>query len=134
MGDIIKNFPVQSIAEIEVKLRVYFDSGSPFTFIKKQASMELQSPVLQLKREFGGMGDGKFHASGLMEIVVKLLDIWCPQTAYVVEDETLDEGYEILAGHDFTQRYDIKLDSQKRDIIVDKAALIRAQKIRNCGK
>lgn len=61
---------------------------------------------------------------------IKLLDFWCRQVAYVVEDNILEEDYDILAGHDFMQGYGIKLLPDKGDIEIDEVRLRLAQRVR----
>ena len=60
---------------------------------------------------------------------VKLLEFRCRQWAYV-EDNVLEKGYDILAGHDFMQRYGIKLLLYKGEIEIDEVRLSLVQRIR----
>lgn len=50
--------------------------------------------------------------------------------AYVVEDAILTEDEDMLVGHDFTQKFDVSLASKKRDVILNKVSLQRAQIVR----
>ncbi len=129
MGAIVKLLEVKS--EKEERLNLYFDSGSPFTFVKTDAARRLGG-MLKLPRNviFSGIGNGQFYASHLIHMEVKLLDIWCRHASYVIPNEVLEPGEDILIGHDFMQRYDIRLNLRERDIILDRDALLRAQKVR----
>jgi len=128
MGAIIKPLDVRS--EKEARLNLYFDSGSPFTFVKLDSAMKLGN-VFQLRTSlsFSGIGEGEFQATHMIHLEVKLLDIWCRHLAYVVPDGTLAPWEDILVGQDFMQRYRIKLDMEKEELILDRNALLRAQKI-----
>ncbi|MFQ6056424.1 MAG: aspartyl protease family protein [Methanosarcinales archaeon] len=129
MGDIIKLIKVKS--ERDVDLNLYFDSGSPFTFVGIEAANRLGGMhKLSTPVPFSGIGDRQFSATHIIHIEVKLLDIWCKHLAYVVPDEVIGSENDILIGHDFMQRYDIMLDPKARDIILDRTALLRAQMIR----
>ena len=70
--------------------------------------------VMQLpeERNFSGFGNGKFASTGIVQLWFNLLDIWCSQIAYVV-DQSVTGTEDILCGHDFMQLYDIKLDLKK---------------------
>ncbi len=129
MGDIIKNFEVRSINS--KKLNLYFDAGSSLTFIKHTVAKELGGLLaLPRKIKLKGLGEGEFEVTHLMNLEIKLLDVWCMHPVYVVEDWVLDKDYDILVGHDFMQRFEIKLDPLHREIIIDKNALLRAQRIK----
>ena len=128
MGDVIKKLKVRGLNEDELNL--YFDTGSPFTFIRKSVAKRLGG-MLSLPKpcEFGGLGDGKFMSKEIMVVEVKLLDIWCVQEVFVVEDKEIPRG-DMLVGHDFMQRYGIKLDLKKCEIILDREALISGKIIK----
>lgn len=131
--DIIKNFEVScypSGREL-VELALYFDSGSPYTFIKRSSALKV-GKLLELvePKPFGGLGDGSFISREIILLHIKLLEFWCSQLAYVVEYNVLEEDYDILTGHDFMQSYGIKLLPQQGDIEIDKGRLRMAQKIR----
>lgn len=135
MGDVIKTFPVRSCeGEKPRRLRLYFDTGSPYTFIKESACRGFVN-ILRLAKpvRFGGLGNGKFQASEFLHFEVRLLGIWCRHAAYVVPDEVLDERYDLLVGHDFMQKFDVNIASKKRDVILDRGALKMAQTVRRSG-
>lgn len=128
MGDIIKSHKVR--AESEALLNIYFDNGSPFTFIKLDVAERIGKPSrLSRHASFSGLGDGSFSSTHGLHLEVQLLDIWCKQFAYVVTASILPPGEYILLGHDFMQRYDIKLGTKKREVILNRDALLRAQKV-----
>lgn len=136
MGDIIKKFEVRSTTKEKARrLRLYFDSGSPRTFIKLSPASRMHSIAeLAEPRSFQGLGNGRFQATHVADIEVKLLGIWVPHLCYVVPDELLDPDYDILLGHDFMQIYDIRLQPRQKNILVRKEALKMALKVRSLGK
>ncbi|HIE29115.1 TPA: hypothetical protein EYP66_17720 [Candidatus Poribacteria bacterium] len=131
--DILKRFEVSyypSGREV-VELVFCFDSGSPYTFIKQTSALrvgklfELAEPA-----PFGGLGGGNFGSKKIIHLYVKLLEFWCSQVAYVVEDNILEKDYDVLAGHNFMQIYGIKLLPHEGDIEIDEVRLRLAQRIR----
>ncbi len=132
MGDVIRAFPVRTFdGEKPRRLRLYFDTGSPYTFIKQSACRGFRAVyALPKPKSFGGLGDGKFFAPQGAFLEVRLLGIWCSHAAYVVPDEVLEERYDLLVGHDFMQKFDVNIASQKRDVILDRGALKMAQTVR----
>jgi hypothetical protein len=131
--DILKEFGVSYFpsGKEAVRLVFCFDNGSPFTFIKRSSALrvgklfELVEPT-----PFSGLGGGEFQSKEIIYLYVKLLEFWCRQVAHVVEDNILEEDYDILAGHDFMQLYGIELLPQKGDIEIDKVRLRLAQRVR----
>jgi len=132
--DILKRFEVSYYpsGKKAVGLVLCFDSGSFHTFIKRSSALrvgrlfELVEPA-----SFGGLGEGVFQSKEIIHLYVKLLEFWCRQVAYVVEDEVLEPGYDVLAGHGFMQGYGIKLLPDKGDIEIDETRLRLAQRIRS---
>jgi hypothetical protein len=114
-----------------VELVLCFDSGSPYTFIKRTSAlgvgklMELAEPEL-----FGGLGGGDFQSGEAILLHIKVLEFWCRQWAYIVNDDTLERDYDVLVGHDFMQLYGIKLIPHKGDIEIDQVRLRLAQRVR----
>lgn len=132
MGDVIKVFPTRSYTgESARSLRLYFDTGSPYTFIKESAVRGFRG-VLRLPRprEFGGLGNDVFRAAKLMNLEVKLMGFWCPHYAYVVDDSVLTKAEDLLVGHDFMQKFSVNIASKQKDVILDRIALQRAQIVR----
>ena len=131
--DIVKRFEVSqySTGEEAVELALCFDSGSPFTFIKRSSALRV-GRLFELTRPvpFGGLGGGGFQSRESIHLFVKLLQFWCRHWVYVVEDDILERHYDILIGHDFMQRYGIKLLPEAGDIEIDEARLSLAQRIR----
>ena len=135
MGDVIKPFSVRSSScDRARKLKLYFDSGSPYTFIKSSSTRGFKA-VWSLPKplDFGGMGDGVFEAQRMMHLEVCMLRIWVRHSAYVVADSVLDDDEDLLVGHDFMQKFDVKIDSRRRDVILNRGALRRSQKVRAGG-
>lgn len=131
--DILKGFEVSyypSGKEV-VGLVLCFDSGSFHTFIKRSSALKV-GKLFELVEPapFGGLGGGEFYSKEIIHLYVKLLEFWCRQLAYVVEDDLLERDYDILAGHGFMQGYGIKLLPDKGDIEIDEARLSMAQRIR----
>jgi hypothetical protein len=114
-----------------VKLTFYFDSGSPYTFIHKSAGERLGNLIPLPEAEvFTGLGNGSFKSSQILLLHVKLLDFWCRQIAYVVNEGILEPTYDILAGHDFMQLYGLKLYPEKGEIEIDQRRISLSQKVR----
>jgi len=131
MGNIIEKIKVKSLISSKPdELKVYFDSGSPFTFISEKKAKKLDG-IMKLPQpsSFSGLGNGKFISKNVIELRFNLLGIWCKHLVYVApNDITGDE--DILCGHDFMQVYDIKLDLKKKKAIFNKQSLLRAQIVR----
>lgn len=134
MMDILKDLLVSAYpsGKEAVELTFYFDSGSPYTFIHKSAGLRLGNLISLPEPEvFSGLGSGSFKSSEILLVHIKLLDFWCRQIAYVVdEDNILEPTYDILAGHDFMQLYGIKLHPHKGDIEIDPKRVSLSQKVR----
>jgi hypothetical protein len=131
--DILKEFEVSYYPSGKgtAELVLCFDNGSPYTFVKRSSALrvgklfELVEPTT-----FGGLGGGDFKSKEIIYLYVKLLEFWCRQVAHVVEDNILEEDYDVLAGHDFMQLYGIKLLPREGDIEIDKVRLRLAQRVR----
>lgn len=132
MGDIIKSYLVRSSSKEKSRvLKFYFDSGSPRTFVKYSAVADTRGiAVLPEQAKFYGLGNGGFYATHCINLELKLLDIWVMYLCYVVPDDVLDEGYDVLLGHDFMQIYDIQLKPRQREVVIRKEALKIALKVR----
>jgi hypothetical protein len=131
-GDVIKVSPARSYSDERARrLRLYFDSGSLYTFIKESATRGFRDILkLSMPRKFEGRGNGAFHAAKVMNLEVKLLGFWCPHYAHVVDDGVLTQAKDMLIGHDFMQKFSVTIASWQRDVILDRLALQRAQSIR----
>ena len=131
MGDVVEKIKIKSIISKKPgELKVYFDSGSPFTFISEKKAKQLGGIMkLPKSHDFAGLGNGKFISKSVIELWFDLLGIWCSHLSYIVTDDITGQE-DILCGHDFMQVYDIKLDLKKRKIILDKKSLLRAQIIK----
>lgn len=132
MGDVIRTFPVRTYeGEKPRRLKLYFDTGSPKTFIKKSACRGLKDIfTLSKPMAFGGLGNGRFLAAQVANLEVRMLGIWCRHAAYVVPDEVLEKRYDLLVGHDFMQNFDVAIAPKKRDLVLDRGALKMAQTVR----
>ena len=132
MGDVIRPFPVRSVEGEKLRLlRLYFDSGSPYTFIKRSAAAGYRNLFSLVKpKSFGGLGNGRFTAGGLLHIEVRMLGIWCSHTAYVIDDDHLESDVDMLVGHDFMQKFDVNIASRKKEVVLNRFSLKRAQIVR----
>lgn len=132
MGDIIKKYQVRSSVKEKPKfLRLYFDTGSPRTFIKQSIALNMKDVAeLSYPKIFHGLGNGQFGATHVISLEVKLLNIWVPHLCYVVPDEILDPDYDVLVGHDFMQIYDIHVRPKQREVEIRKEALKMALRVR----
>lgn len=83
-------------------------------------------------RAFQELGDGKFKATHMMPLEVKLLNLWVPHLCYVVPDEVLEPHYDVLLGHDFMQIYDIQVRPKRKDVSMRRNALKMGLKVRCC--
>ena len=132
MGDIIISLPTRSVTGKKPRaFRLYFDTGSPRTFVKESVARNLKEfAKLSKPIIFSGLGDGSFKAISIMSLEIRLLNIWVPHLCYVVKDKVLDPEYDVLLGHDFMQIYDIQVKPKQKDIIVRREALKMALKVR----
>ena len=132
MGDIIKSYPVRSrTGERSRRLKLYFDSGSPFTFIARPVCTSFKNLLaMPAPTTFGGLGAGRFQATHVLNMEVCLLGIWCRHLAYVVPDGVLESNYDVLVGHDFMQKFHVDLLPKRRDVRLDRAALRLALVVR----
>jgi hypothetical protein len=131
--DILKEFEVSYYpsGREAVKLVLCFDSGSPYTFIKTSSALKVGKLIeLPEGKPFGGLGGGGFSSKEITLLHIKVINFWCSQLAYVVEDDVLERSYDGLAGHDFMQLYGIKLLPHKGDTEIDEERLRLAQRIR----
>ena len=131
--DILKRFEVSYYpsGREAAELVFCFDSGSPYTFIKRSSALSVGRLFEHAEpAPFGGLGGGVFQSKESIHLYVKLLEFWCRQWAYVVEDDVLEKGYDILSGHDLMQLYGIKLLPHRGDIEIDEVRLSLAQRIR----
>jgi hypothetical protein len=131
--DILKNFKVSCYpsGKEPVELVLYFDSGSPYTFIKQSSALKVgRLSELVEPASFSGLGGGDFQSKESIHLYVNLLEFWCRHWTYVVEDDLLGKCYDVLTGHDFMQRYGIKLLPRQGDIEIDEVILDLAQRVR----
>lgn len=131
--DILKKFEVSYYpsGKEAAELVLCFDSGSPYTFIKRSSALRVGKVVELAEPEpFGGLGGGNFESKEVMLLHIKILDFWCRQWAYVVEDGILERDYDILVGHDLMQLYGIQLLPHAGDVEIDEVRLRLAQRVR----
>ncbi len=122
MGIIIKQLKILSAKERKAKL--FFDTGASSTFIKSNIAEEIGNIVtLPRKYKFKGIDGNTVETDKVIFFAVNLLDIWCPFHAFVIEKEDLPVEVDVFIGCDFMEKYNIKLDPKKKDIIVDKEYL-----------
>ncbi|MEW6557591.1 MAG: retropepsin-like aspartic protease [Elusimicrobiota bacterium] len=132
MGDVINKFLCRSASkEKPQELQLYFDTGSPRTFVKQSIALKMEAiSKLPQPEEFHGLGNGNFFATHIIRLQIKMLDIWIPHLCFVVPDNVLGMGYDVLVGHDFLQIYDISVQPKRREIIIRKEALKMALQVR----
>jgi hypothetical protein len=132
VGEILKTYPVRSAAgERPRSLRFLFDTGSLHTFVKLSAVRGMRNATrLAVPELFGGLGNGNFRATHLVDLKIRLLGVWCHQPAYVVPDAVLEKTYDVLAGAFFMQGYNIRLDPRRHDVILDPIAIQLSQRVR----
>lgn len=130
MGDITLRAKCKTVEDGKVdELALYFNTGSSLTFIREDRAKGLGS-VLTLPKPalFSALGNGKFLADAIVELHVELEGIWCRHLCYVAKEKDMDT--EVLVGHDFMQKFNIKLDVKEMKVIIDRESLLRAQLIR----
>jgi hypothetical protein len=131
--DILRKFEVSYYpsGKEAIELVLCFDSGSFHTFIKRSSALKV-GKLFELVEPapFGGLGGGIFQSKEGIHLYIRLLEFWCRQWAYVVEDDILERDYDILAGHGFMQGYGIRLLPDIGDIEIDEVRLRLAQRIR----
>jgi hypothetical protein len=132
MGDIIQLFRVRSRPRgAGVPLRLYFDTGSPYTFVKQRVAGRLGNVArLEAPAPFGGLGNGRFQAKGVASLYICFLGVWCPHLAYVVPDAVLEPDYDILVGHDLMQRLNIRPLPREHRVLLDRASLRLSLRVR----
>lgn len=132
MGDVVKVRWVRS-TELDKprRLKLYFDTGSSVTLIRKSACVGFAGVyALPKPRKFRGVGDGRFYGTHIVDMEIRLLGVWCLHPAYVVDDEAFPGNEHVLIGHDFMQRFDIKIDLKRRRIIANRETLESSRIIR----
>lgn len=132
MGEIIQTYWVRTTAgEKPRRLRFLFDSGSVRTFAKLSAVSGMREVLpLRAPKPFGGLGNGRFLATHLVDLEVRLYGQWCHQEAFVVPDDVFEERYDVLAGDNFMQSYNVKLDLRRRRAIPSRVSVDLSQRIR----
>jgi hypothetical protein len=134
--DAIRKYRVRSSPKEKPKLlNLYFDTGSPRTFIKQSIALKMKDVAeLTLPKIFHGLGNGEFAATHITSLEIQLLNMWVPHLCYVVPDDVLDPSYDILLGHDFMQIYDIHVKPKQREVVMTKEGLRMALKVRSIGQ
>ena len=131
--DVIKEMEVSLYCDgkSSKKMRLYFDSGSPYTFIKK-SSAEAIGGIFKLPSEerFVGLGGGGFISAEAQHLHIKVLNVWCAHFVYVIDDAIFKDEYDMLVGHDFMQKYGIKVVPHTGDIEIDEVRLKLSQTVR----
>lgn len=125
MGDIIQSFQVRAGRRGKGRpVKLYFDTGSPFTFMRESTASALGKPMLLPEpRPFGGLGNGHFAASAIIDLDIRFLGIWCACLAYVLPDDVMGTRYEMLVGHDLMQRLNIAAIPKTHRVKLNKASL-----------
>ncbi len=127
MGAIVEKLTIRSGKKIR-KADVFFDSGSPWSFIRSDVARLLGHPFpLTGSIKFRALWNGTFSCREGFHLLVNIKGIWCPYFFYVATIRDLDD--EILIGQDFMQVYKITLDLKREKIAVNTKDLRRAQTI-----
>ncbi len=132
MGDIIQTFSVRTGNRGKGQdLRLYFDTGSPHTFIKESAAKGLGHLMrLAPPHPFGGLGNGRFYAAAVADLFICFLGTWCSHLTYVVPDDTFGAGYDMLVGHDLMQSLNIKPIPRKHCVELDPVSIRLSLQVR----
>jgi len=130
MGEVVLQCAVKTAWNAKPRrISLFFDSGSAYTFLRHSEAKRLGHLLkLSASRPFLGMGDGHFASTHLVDLWLLLADVWCRHPTYVISDGATDVP--LLVGHDFMQRFDIKLNLKTRQAIINRESLLRAQRIR----
>lgn len=127
VGDIVEEYVVRSSpGEKSRTLRLYFDSGSPHTFVKEVAVEGFPRIQFPVRKTFRGLGGGRFFSLAAVTIEIRFLEYWCGHYAYVIDDDLLSEEMDVLVGHDLMQKFKIQLDPKGRRTRLDEPTLKRA--------
>lgn len=129
MGDVIVTLRVKSSTGSRARaLPLYFDSGASTTLVREDTARRLGN-VLSLREPtvFRGLGNGRFRSSKAVQILVRIQGVWCAYLAYVVPQAAMDEA--VIIGHDFMQKFNIRLDPRGRKILADRRDLKRGQRV-----
>jgi hypothetical protein len=128
VGDVIVKLPVKSAHLARARaLPLYFDSGSPTTFVRQDVADVLGHALPLADPEvFHGLGNGRFTARAAIRLLVRIRGVWCTFMAFVVSRDAMNDG--VLIGHDFMQKFNIRLDPRRRTIVVDVEDLRRGQR------
>lgn len=133
--EIVKSYQVRSAdGERPRRLRFLFDTGTIHTFVKLGALRGMRNVAkLHVPKRFGGLGDGAFQATHIVDLEILLLGYWCHQTAYVVPDKVLEGYYDVLARADFMQVYSIRLDPKRHAVALNRTAIKFSQRVRRAS-
>lgn len=132
MGELIKTFRVRlSKRRKPMRMKLFFDTGSPWTFITESAARRLvkREPYLYELPEpksFGGLGNGRFTSHQMVNVEVHLDFIWGMYAMYVVPDAAMEPGWDVLIGHDFIQKYGVTCLLPQRRVKLDRSTLRHA--------
>lgn len=140
MAELIKTFRVKLPGQRkEHRLRLCFDTGSPWTFVKESVARRLlgradwEGPnLMELgePRSFGGLGNGRFVSRYQIAVETWMVLKWGPYAMCVVPDEDLGESWDILIGHDFMQKYGVSCFPRKSKVAFDRTTLLLSDFVR----
>lgn len=128
MGDVIVHLAVKSAHRARARaLPLYFDSGCSTTFVREDvADLLRHATPLADPEPFRGLGNGRFMARRSIRFLVKIRGIWCAYLAFVVSRKAMEDA--VLVGHDFMQKFNIRLDPRRRSIRVSVEDLRRGNR------
>lgn len=121
MGLIIKEIEIQG-DKGKVPVKALFDTGSSNSLIKREIADKIATILkLPTPKEFLlGDGEGRIKAEESIVIDIFIKDVVVFYYAIVV-DKLAEE---FIIGADMMQRWKIKLDLEKEDVIIDEKALV----------
>lgn len=102
----------------KIKAQALFDTGASASFIRKDLADQIATVVRMPSPWIFILGDGKGKVQAEhclhVDIIIKGVKIFHQLIA------VKDLGEEIIIGADILQRWKIKLDPEKEDILIDK--------------
>lgn len=121
MGSIIKEIEIQGDKN-KTSVKAVFDTGASNCLIRKEVANKIATITKTTTPiEFRlADGEGKMKAEGFIGINFIIDEATMFYHAIVVDKLAKD----LIVGVDLMQRYKLKLDLEKEDVIIDKEALI----------
>jgi len=116
MGLIIKELSVAGNKDKAI-VRVLFDTGSSESLLRRDIAEKLSTLIPLASPRIFTLGDGKGKVTAMHGTIV---DVTMKNCKIFIPVLVLDNlGEEMILGADAFQRWKIKLDPEKEDIIID---------------